>query len=150
MLFRSVFLAPALLSAARSRTERLYYMHDTHWNELGAWLGYRAFAESVREHAPEVAWLPAEFFAVDGTAERQGGDMSRFLRLQAWDREDVPVLKPPPVEGLSTVGEEEELPDILEQGKPAKLQRLRNPGALNAAKVLWLTDSFGEIGRAHV
>lgn len=139
-----VFLAPALLSAARSRTERLYYMHDSHWNELGAWLGYRAFAESVREHAPEVAWLPAEFFTVDGTTERQGGDMSLLLRLQAWDREEVPVLKPAPADELSTVGRAEELPDILEQGEPARLLRRHNPGALNAAKVLWLTDSFGD------
>ncbi len=139
-----IFLAPALVAARAAGGPQLFYAHDSHWNEAGAWVGYTAFAEAVGGEVPEVRWIAPDFFSVVGSRERLGGDLARFLHLEDSVREEVPVLWPAPAEGINSTVALEELPDLSVQGRAVKLARHHTSGALNTARVLWLTDSFGE------
>jgi alginate O-acetyltransferase complex protein AlgJ len=142
-------LRPAMLAAKRNELIGQYYRLDTHWNEWGASIGFRAFADRLRHQLPELRWPADPLYRLQRTDQVAGGDLASFLRLNDVLSESAPVL------GLAG------LPDEFvqtrygrdEQVDPAQLAtsrvalshpvQTRSAGALNRQRVLWLTDSFG-------
>jgi hypothetical protein len=141
-------MRPQLLAAKARFPLPLYYRTDTHWNLVGAWVGYRALAAELGRTEPGLRWLSYRDARISTVRTRDAGDLSRFLRLNTVLKDDF-------------VGYDFDVPIDVEQVDPstgqvvaaggnpmvaAPLQPLlvRSPRALNKAKVLWLRDSFGE------
>lgn len=97
-----VDMRPAMLQAkAEHFWKPLYYRDDTHWNFLGAFVGYTAVTDRLREVFPAVRALQESdlnYFKIWRT-----GDLVYMLRLDRWVREPVfhvnikaPKAKPVP------------------------------------------------------
>jgi len=67
------------LRAAKD-TERLYQRTDTHWNELGAYLGYTQIMNSLAAQFPELQPLPRSAFDVQ-EHKAPGGDIAKLMGL---------------------------------------------------------------------
>ncbi|CRI59805.1 alginate O-acetyltransferase AlgX-related protein [Pseudomonas sp. CCOS 191] len=145
---RFVDLRSALLAAKQTHAEALYFKTDTHWNELGASLGFQAFAKEVAKTAPELRWPSEGVYEVTQINPRQGGDLARFLRLtdSLADTQPVTNVSNMPVK---TVVIDYNASEVMYEGGNLKLEESKKPllvkttGALNDKKVLWLRDSFG-------
>jgi len=69
----------------------LYYQYDSHWNEYGAFLGYRTLSQAIRADLPGLRELKEQDFTIDFKT-KSNADLSRFLHL---DRsEEIPDLTP--------------------------------------------------------
>lgn len=86
-----VDLCPALLAA--KRRDRLYFQTDTHWNNSGAFVGYRVLAERLRKKFPELHPLERGDFRVVELQDKPG-DLARLLSLQRFLREPAPHWNP--------------------------------------------------------
>jgi alginate O-acetyltransferase complex protein AlgJ len=88
----TVDLRPALL-AAKAR-ERVYQQTDTHWNERGAFAGYRQIIDAVRRQVPAVppAWTRDAFTSTSN--ERLGMDLAGMMGLTRALRELDLTLTP--------------------------------------------------------
>jgi hypothetical protein len=87
----TVDLRPSLLAA--KRTERVYFMTDTHWNDRGAFVAYRQIVDAVRQQVPAMppAWSREEFLPIE--AEVEGRDLARLVGLTGLPEIDL-QLKP--------------------------------------------------------
>ena len=147
-LMRYVDLRTALLAAKAVHRESLYYKTDTHWNYLGAGLAFRSFSQQVGGAAPELRWPSDDAFEVRRVVPRIGGDLANFLRLTASLSDSEPIINAQelPVE---TIQRDLESNKVIHKGgnpvvdSPSKPLLVTSAGALNAKKVLWLRDSFG-------
>ena len=72
-------LRPAL--AAAKQTGRLYDKTDSHWNERGAHVAYRAIMERLSAWFPELAATPLTRFRVE-TETAPGGNLAGMLNLK--------------------------------------------------------------------
>jgi len=142
-------LRPALVAAKGGWEQPLYYQTDTHWNSLGAWVAYRAFASIVSANMPEVRWLSDQQFHIAGVAPRPGGDLSNFLRMTNLLTDTEVAMQMG--EGLAVETQQYDFetralkssggnPGVLAPFHPLLV---KSPSALNNKKVLWLRDSFG-------
>jgi hypothetical protein len=61
------------LEKAKS-SQLLYYKKDNHWNDLGAYIGYKAITESVHKQFPRVSPVPAADYYIDTSVSLAGGD----------------------------------------------------------------------------
>lgn len=138
-----VDLRAALLAAKTRQPEPLYYKTDTHWNAVGGAVAFQAFAQQVRQAAPEIKWPAANTYALSHIAPREGGDLAFFLRLAAELHDAEPVLQgaKPAIKTIQSDFDSGEI--LLKEGSPYKPTLLTTSGALNNKKVLWLRDSFG-------
>lgn len=73
-------LRPALFAA--KKTGRLYFKTDTHWNDLGAYVAYRAIMDSVMQLLPgwKIIPQPRGNF-IPGTAPVVQGDLARMMDM---------------------------------------------------------------------
>lgn len=124
----------------------IYYKTDSHWNKRGAWAGYKELSERISEQIPGIKWLNDSDIKLI-KSEKNGGDLSRFLRLQDLLSDTEFTAKVP---GAQTVkvydwhGEfKKELPINNSTINRYIPQETRNDSAMNKLRVLWLTDSFG-------
>jgi alginate O-acetyltransferase complex protein AlgJ len=83
-------LRPELFNA-KSKGQ-LYAKTDTHWNDYGAFVGYRKMMHRISR------WFPKEQFKFDfyyhyTMVDRPGGDLPKMLGLRETIKEVVPVLK---------------------------------------------------------
>ncbi|MCR6160867.1 hypothetical protein NU295_12710 [Escherichia coli] len=125
----------------------LYYKTDTHWNKRGAWAGYKEISHRISQQVPNIKWLTDKDVDISASS-RNGGDLSRFLRLQD---SLIDVEYTAKVPGAKTVkvydwygAFKKVLPidnSTIHRNVP---QETRNETALNSMKVLWLRDSFGD------
>jgi alginate O-acetyltransferase complex protein AlgJ len=142
-------LRPPLRAARRHDSVSQYFRFDTHWNEWGASIGFRAFADRLRPQLPELRWPADADYQIQRTDEVAGGDLASFLRLSKALSEKVPVLAMQglPAEVVQTrYGKDERVdPAQLATSRVALSHPVQthNPAALNRQRVLWLTDSFG-------
>jgi hypothetical protein len=83
---RLVDLRP-VLSAARG-SERLYYKTDSHWNYLGATVGYAAMMREAARLLPGLTIAPVTRPPYVAGVDRYSGDLSQMLGLPAQFRED--------------------------------------------------------------
>lgn len=143
-----VDLRPALLKAKETHEEALYYKTDTHWNDLGAGIAFRTFAEQVGKAAPELRWPSEKAYEVLRIDPRNGGDLAKFLRLQGSFSDHDPIIygSNPHVEITQSDFDTKKL---LSKGgnpiiaSPMSPLLVTSTGALNNKKVLWLRDSYG-------
>jgi alginate O-acetyltransferase complex protein AlgJ len=68
----------AELTAAKSKYPT-YHKTDTHWNDYGAYFGYRMIMDEINRQYPTTAALPLESFAIDAKQVLNFGDMVRAL-----------------------------------------------------------------------
>ena len=146
---RFIDLRPVLQSAKARSPVPLYYATDTHWNFLGAGLAFQAFAKSVAADMPGVRWPGPESYSVVRVERRAGGDLARFLRIPGSFDDPEPLIagitRP-----LQTTQYDFPTGRIIAQGgnpmvdTPQRPLLVKSPNALNAARVLWIRDSFGQ------
>ena len=82
----AVDLRPAL--TAEQRRRQTYQRTDTHWNELGALIGY----DTVVRALGRSDWAIDPDRVIKGDAERAGGDLARMLGLGGMLSEIVPII----------------------------------------------------------
>lgn len=138
-----VYLKEPLLSAKSLQDHCLYYLEDSHWNVMGAWIAYEQF---FRDHFSE-GWGKFKILGHDDVSFRNGdmrfGDLSRLLKLpeRPDERDVIPVINTP----SSVVSERI---NWKTSNVPINLSEnpilVRSKGALNNSRVLWIRDSYGE------
>ncbi len=139
-----------LRRAAATAPSPLFYRHDTHWNTLGASHAFAALERSLRADLPDVVWPSADERRLLGLRPRAGGDLADSLRQGPWLTETEPVLAVS--ERLGTrVHRRYASSDQLDPARVADSRvtltfpiQTQHDQALNARRVLWLTDSFGK------
>ncbi|MGD9330089.1 MAG: hypothetical protein PVJ53_02190 [Desulfobacterales bacterium] len=130
-----------VLIDAKAR-DRLYYLTDSHWNDLGALVGYGAIMRAVgRALGRDVGVVRTREDFDIRKAPRQGGDLASMLGLRDQFREDDFILSPRWEGG--TCAKKQALPDYL--GPTWKLRR--DPFAMTCARaditMVMFRDSFG-------
>jgi len=139
----------ALIDAKSQFLKPLYYKTDTHWNSLGAWVAYRAFALDIARTETDLRWLSEKQVVVSKVTERHGGDLAKFLRMAEVLRDSevkIEDVGKRPVETEQYDFETGKLnatggnPPI---GAPKRPLLVKSKHALNERRVLWLRDSFG-------
>ncbi|MXS85881.1 hypothetical protein ABO04_08170 [Nitrosomonas sp. HPC101] len=143
-----VDLRSSLLAAKINQQAPLYYKTDTHWNALGAAIAFQAFAQQLKETAPEIQWPSQNAYKLKHIDPRGGGDLANFLRLtkQLSDSEPIIYASDLPIQTTQLDFDTKQIiyrggnPRIQPSLKPVLIQ---SDGALNKKKVLWLRDSFG-------
>jgi hypothetical protein len=135
-----VDLRPILI-AAKSR-HRIYFRHDTHWNDIGALNGYgeimRAAGHALGRDVGIIRTL--EDYTVS-PKERLGGDLTEMLGLSAYFKEDNFILSPRWAGG--TCAEKQELSSY-----PQSTWEFRNPPfammcPMAENTMVMFRDSFG-------
>ena len=142
---------PALRSAKSQFSEPLYYKTNSHWNDLGAWVAFRAFTREIARTATDLRWLSEQQVRVLGTSKINGGDLARFLgmtKVLSDSRVDIEIASERPIEIEQYDFDTGNL--IASGGNPEIVAPMHDPllvkskDALNQKRVLWLHDSFGE------
>jgi hypothetical protein len=82
------------LTDAKKR-HRLYHLTDTHWNDNGAYVAYRAIMQRVGQWFPEVS-LTQNRIVESGSTLGTGGDLAVLLDMANSMREERPALKVQP------------------------------------------------------
>lgn len=83
---------PALEEAARR--ERIFDLTDSHWNERGAFVAYRAIIEAVRQQVPSVPPARARSDFREAVEIAQGGDLAGMIGLRRSVHEERLLLEP--------------------------------------------------------
>ncbi|MDR6664967.1 alginate O-acetyltransferase AlgX-related protein [Rhizobium sp. 1399] len=141
-------LRPSLLARKGTSSVPLYYQTDTHWNLAGAGAAFESFAKIIGSKEPDLRWPNKDAYWITGDARRKGGDLSRFLHLEAdlSDREPLLGVMQLPIKLTQY---DWETGEPISSGPNVLIQPTHHPilihadGALNRRKVLWLRDSFG-------
>lgn len=122
---------------------RLFHRTDTHWNELGAYVGYRAIMArlSGRIPGPGATPAPLESFAIR-EEEGPGGDMAGMIALRDVFREDEVRLVPrTPRRARAPGGGPLAFETIAVKVRPRVVAERPDPAGLPRAVVF--RDSFG-------
>ena len=124
---------PALLGAKGQAP--LYYKTDTHWNSIGAYVGYSALSDWIAEqlHLPRKERWAGYTFG-EGTLE---GDLGRILGVAAYFTEATPVLRSTGAQGCDLTDLERRELEI----DGGQLTTHCPSAALG--KILFFRDSFG-------
>ena len=146
---------PALRAAKSQYAEPLYYRTDAHWNSLGAWVAFRAFAQDIGRKDKGLRWLPPEQVRVVGVSPYQIGDLASYIRMPPGLLRDeevsVKIAGSYPIQmewydydtgNRKIVGGITEVDAAL--GTAWEPLIIKSKNALNQKKVLWLCDSFGQ------
>jgi hypothetical protein len=139
---------PALRAAKSRFPLPLYHKTDTHWNEVGAWVAYRALAAEIGRTEPDLRWLSFRDARISGTLPRGGGDLTD----QGWLKgalQDTTVTFDID-RSISIEQYDYASGNLVASGgnplltAPLTPTLVKSKNALNHARVLWLRDSFGE------
>ena len=84
-------LRPSLLNAKSEK--RLYQKTDSHWNDYGAFVGYKEMMNRISQWFPKEQFKFDFYFHPDRVTERPGGDLVRMLGLHETIKEVWPLLK---------------------------------------------------------
>lgn len=146
-------LAPALSAAKATEEIPLYYGTDSHWNALGAAVGFAAFTEHMQTIAPELNWPDSDAITSNILSEQRGnigGDLSRFQYAGHHIKDTVVALayldEHSPLVAKSNYDTGEFLGELMVDSATSTSTPMlyTNPKALNEARVLWIHDSFGD------
>lgn len=142
---------PALIAAKTQFSAPLYYKTDTHWNSLGAWAAFRAFAKEIDRKEQGLHWLSDQQVHILDVNEHKGGDLANFLRMTEMLRNSSEVVIK--IDSEHPIETEQYYFEIgtghltIPDGKPTvgvpPPLLIKSKYALNQKKVLWLHDSFG-------
>ena len=89
-----VDLRDKLVSGRERYPVPLYLLTDTHWNSLGAFLGYEEIATRIGDRHPVVAPMRPADFAMNSHANSGGGDLAGFINVKGLMNDTVISLKP--------------------------------------------------------
>jgi hypothetical protein len=141
---------PALMAAKAEFSAPLYYKTDTHWDSLGAWVAFRAFAKAIDRKEYGLRWLSDQQVHILDVREQAGGDLANFLRMAEMLQLSEVIIKidsEHPIETEQYDFEVETGHLTVSDGKPKVGVQppllIKSKYALNQKKVLWLHDSFG-------
>jgi hypothetical protein len=128
--------------AAQKASERVYHLTDTHWNDAGAFAGYRAIAGRLAGWFPALSPLGVDDLEL-GPVVTRGGDLARVCGLQT-------DLLEPQLQGHLRPGL---APATFGDGTPITFERIdvhprheletRSAGGEIASAVV-VRDSFGD------
>ena len=79
----TVFALNDLLEAKKRGEPYLYFQQDTHWTDRGAFIGYQALMDRIRQEFPEIRELQLSDFEWKIQAE-VGGDLTHLARLPSF------------------------------------------------------------------
>jgi hypothetical protein len=140
----------ALLAAKTQYAEPLYFQTDTHWNNFGAWVAFRALVmEANARTKAELRELSEKDVRVSKISNRIGGDLANILRMKEVlrDREvDIEIFNGRAIEIKQYDFESGHLMASTGNFPVDAKQRpivINSKHALNQKRVLWLRDSFG-------
>lgn len=144
----------ALVESRESLAVPVFYRTDTHWNNVGGWLGYRDLVQAIRAREPAAGLAPLAVVApeqvwIEPARDRTAGDLGDFLRIQSLLHDlEIPIRfeigRPLITEARDfNSGEQVQVSDDTRVNPPTAPLLLRSPNALNQARLLWLRDSFG-------
>jgi hypothetical protein len=74
------------------KRHRIYHLTDTHWNDLGAHIGYRAIMDQVGQWFPEASLTQNKIIETENILGT-GGDLAGMLDMADTMHEERPVLK---------------------------------------------------------
>jgi hypothetical protein len=87
-------LRPTLVSSKNMETHPLYYLTDTHWNPLGAFIAYTEIVKNLRLKYPQIRILDIKNHRVV-TKENNGlGDLAGFISMPGSLKDMEIVLEP--------------------------------------------------------
>ena len=131
------------LTAARRTGLPVYLRTDTHWNRLGAFVGYRELASALARHFPQVP-IPPGPDAIEAKLApvRTGGDLARMLGLEDNLGEDQDVaVDLPATSPAESVNESATIPAPPDEERPRQVTV--RPGAPIDRAVIF-RDSFSD------
>lgn len=140
-------ILPAMTAAKAKYPQPIYLKTDSHWNDIGAWEGYKELARIVSKDIPGVRFLSDSDVQINLDRTGPGGDISAFLFLRdmvSEQRPSVSALSRTSIEvsdfetgkvnytGINRTIETNDTPILVKSSSP-----------LNSERVLWIRDSFG-------
>lgn len=141
---------PALRSAKTQLSQPLYYLTDTHWNSLGAWVAYRAFAHKLAAYETSLQWLSDQQVHILEANQNHGGDLAKFLSITSRLTDTEVTVEIGSERPITTEQYDYESGQLKVSGGNPELETpqqallVKSVHALNHKKVLWLRDSFGK------
>jgi alginate O-acetyltransferase complex protein AlgJ len=75
-----IFLKDALIKGKDIYGLPLYFQTDTHWNNLGAFIGYQEIMRTFKQNHPNIHLLDKDYFDISVT-DFSGNDIGDLLRL---------------------------------------------------------------------
>lgn len=115
---------------------RLYHKTNTHWNDFGAFLGYKSLIQVINDEFPEAPILSLSNFTID-TVISYREDLSKMILKEM--REEKIILNPKYHEQAKLI--ENRLQNFNYSNNPTF--ELRFMSKVNDIKVLIFRDSFG-------
>lgn len=147
-----IHLRHALIAAKAHYPYWLYHRTDTHWNRLGAWLGFNAFAQQMQTLAPELRWPQKEQVEQGMGIDPENslaGDLASFQHVEKSELgyfiKFADLEKNPIIAKKVDLDTGEVINTGVQTYEAPQLNPViyRNSQALNQARVLWIHDSFG-------
>ncbi|WP_139462153.1 alginate O-acetyltransferase AlgX-related protein [Aeromonas veronii] len=134
---------------SKARKPAVYYKTDTHWNVYGAGVAFEKLMQETKKEWPALKTLDHNSYQVYSVSRRDGGDLSRFLKIDKIISDDEYHINVQntsletkiydySTNNLIWSGNGSPLVDAAEKGK-----LIISSNALNNKRVLWLSDSFG-------
>lgn len=153
---RHVVDARAMMRRARTgETVPLYLRTDSHWTERGAFVAYRALAQSYARDDTRIVWLDDDQVAF-APKTIPSGDLARLLQVSdvGGDASASAVLGEAMTRGRTLAdalsGKRLDASALAGVEAPTHPVITRSPGALNQRRLLWLRDSFGAALRPFI
>ena len=140
---------PALIAAKSQFSEPIYYKTDTHWNNIGAWVAFRAFTMELARTEVGLRWLSEQLISVSKVAPRSGGDLAKLLWMKDILQDSEVSIEIASEHAIETEQYDFETGRLTFSGGNPAVQAPKHPllvkskYALNQKRVLWLRDSFG-------
>ncbi|MGM9581623.1 MAG: hypothetical protein ACI3U2_10370 [Anaerovibrio sp.] len=132
-----IFPLKMLEVAKNSTNELLYYKTDTHWSEIGAYIGYLELMKHIKEQYPDLNTLTKDEMSFGNRKHMDNGDLSKMLSVDYTERmKHVDYVVPEPADGWSY--------QIIEENKSedGRLVFLRTINYTRPLKVMVFRDSF--------
>jgi len=85
-------LIEPVMEAKSKGGDRIYFRHDTHWNTLGAFVGYTTLMNRLHEWYPDLK--PKDRSEFQLVMEYNKGDLARMMGMPEYSAGDEPTLKP--------------------------------------------------------
>ena len=136
-------LKPALLKAKSLQQDKLYPKWDTHWNDLGAFEGYKALMQKLSSLS-DTPLKQMESVEYRRKETAKGNDLSKMSKTQGFIKDiAVEFVKNIPREGLSAITYEgEKITPVPFYIKPTDNTLVENKNALNKKTLVIFRDSF--------
>lgn len=79
----TLYLGPQIMEAKKSTDKTLFYRQDAHWNSLGAFYGYQALMQKLKEYFPGIESLQlSDFNIITNSPEpKKGYDLNRLKSI---------------------------------------------------------------------